>query len=164
MKNLYAIRTVFLLSAIFTTSILFAQTTHTITLTCNTTNISNENVNSVCSFGQGSESTNEDYTTEVNIGDIIVWRGVAVNDSGLSSTIELHQVNHEGGVNVFGQNTLIDNNGIISGEVVQGQPGDVEKYNLKFRVNVNGSRVGGTFLIDPKIKIIQLSVDELDRN
>lgn len=129
------------------------QKTHTITLTCDTTEITKENVNKVCSFGQDENISNEDFTLDAAIGDIIVWRGQAKN-SNLSSSIVLSQVNYQGGKNVFGRNTLNDSGGLIIGQVIQGEPGNELKYNLKFRVFVDGRRISGTFTIDPRIRII----------
>jgi len=152
MKNPYTFKNLLLVFTIFLNTLIFAQTTHTIVLTCNTSNITKENVNKVCNFGQEANVSNEEYTIDVNVGDIVVWRGIAVN-SELNSSIELKQVNYEGGKNVFGQNTIKDRGGIITGEIVQGQPGDEEKYNLKFKVSVDGRSVNGMFMIDPRIRV-----------
>lgn len=152
MNKEFKLRLLILILGLFSMSVISAQQTHTIVLTCDTTDITKENVNKVCSFGQESGITNEEFTLDADIGDIIVWKGVAKN-SNLPSSIELSQVNHEGGENVFGRNTLKDDEGIITGEIVQGEPGDEEKYNLKFKVYVDGRKVNGTFMIDPRIKI-----------
>lgn len=139
-----------LVFGMFLTTIISAQTTHTIILKCDTPNITKNNVNDVCSFGQQSDVSNVDFTTDVNLDDIVVWRGDASNPN---SSIELHSINYQGGKNVFNQNVLKDVNGIVTGKVVAGLPGDVEKYTLKFRVYRNGRRLPGIFDIDPRIRI-----------
>jgi hypothetical protein len=134
-----------------------AQTTHTIVLSCDTNSITKENVNKVCSFGQNSDVSNEDYVIEVNVGDIIVWRGVAKHSS-LSSSIEMSEINYEQGQNLFGKNTIKDYEGIITAEVIQGQPGDEEKYNVEFKVFIDGRMAVNHLKIDPKIKIREPSI------
>lgn len=154
MKNEYILKSTVLLLTLFITTLVNAQTTHTIILTCDTSNITKENVNEVCSFGQGRSISNKDYTLDVRLGDVIVWRGLASN-SDLSSTIKLEQVDYQGGRNVFVRNALSDDEGIITGEVVQGEVGDEEKYDLKFRVYIDGRRLSDKFVIDPRIRIIR---------
>ncbi len=153
MKKRYAMEYLILVLGIFLTTIISAQTTHTVILTCDTANITNDNVNDVCSFGQQSDVSNVDFTTDVNLEDIVVWRGEATNPD---NSIELHSINYQGGKNVFKKNVMRDVDGIVTGKVVEGLPGDVEKYNLKFRVYRNGSLLPGMFDIDPRIRIQEL--------
>ncbi|SDG64791.1 hypothetical protein [Psychroflexus sediminis] len=150
MKKEHTLKSMILVLGIFLTTTIFAQTTHTITLTCDTTNITRDNVNQVCSFGQQANVSNVDFTTYVNVGDVVVWEGQASN---AESSVELHSINYQGGQNVFDQNVINDVDGIVTGTVAQGQPGDVEKYSLKFRVYRNGSQLPGIFEIDPRIRI-----------
>lgn len=152
MKNVHILKSIILIITIFFSAIVTAQTTHTIILTCDTTDITNENVNDVCSFGQDSNIPNKDYTIDVNIGDVILWRGIAKNTE-LSSTIEIKEVNYVSGKNVFGENSLRSRGGLVTAEVIEGQPGDEEKYDLTFRVYVDGRRLNATFTIDPKIRV-----------
>lgn len=134
----------------FSTSLFYAQTTHTIVLTCDPSEITEENVNEVCSFGQDSSIPNKDFTIEVNTKDVIVWRGMS-SDSNYS--LKLKSINYKKGVDVFDEPVLRDNRGIVSAVVLKGQPGDEEKYDISFRVYKNGSRIPGKFTIDPRIKI-----------
>lgn len=150
MKKRFAMKYLILALGVSLTTLVSAQTTHSIILTCDTNNITRDNVNEVCSFGQESDVSNVDFTTDVNVGDIVVWEGEASN---VESSVELHSINYQGGQNVFGQNVINDVDGIVTGTVAQGQPGDVEKYSLKFRVYRNGSRLPGIFEIDPRIRI-----------
>lgn len=156
MKKGYAMQYLILVLGIFLTTTIFAQTTHTVVLTCDTANITKDNVNEVCSFGQQPDVSNIDFTTDVNLEDIVVWRGEASNPN---NSVELHSINHQGGKNVFNQNVIrATNNGIVTGKVVKGMPGDVEKYSLKFRVFRNGNRLPGMFEIDPRIRIQEFSI------
>lgn len=153
MKKEYTIHYLILVLGIFLSTTISAQTTHTIVLTCDTTNITRDNVNDVCSFGQQPGVSNVDFTINVNLEDIVVWRGKAIHPN---SSIELHSINYEGGKNVFYKNVLNGTNGIVTGKVVNGMPGDIQKYGLKFRVFRNGSRLPGIFEIDPRIRIQEL--------
>ncbi|MEP7269818.1 MAG: hypothetical protein ABI844_19535 [Saprospiraceae bacterium] len=134
---------------------LFGQQTHVITLEVNTSRLDKKDVNASCSFGQAPGISNEDYTIQVNKGDIIIWRGVSTNAPS-TDVINIDAINHQGGVNVFGVNRLAGNNQdheTVSGVVRQGIPGDVDKYTLSFKVLINGKKFNGTFHIDPKIQV-----------
>lgn len=130
-----------------------AQTKHTITLNVDTENITNSNIAETCNFGQDEEITNENYSIEVNIGDIVEWVGVSTSSS--EDVVEIISINYEGGARVFDRNILRDDNGIVRGVVSSGRPGDYQKYNVKFRVYRNGNLLSGVFKIDPKIIIKQ---------
>ena len=150
MKNNSIFKSTLLIIAVFCTYITSAQTTHTIVLTCDTTNIKQENVNDVCSFGQDRGVSNEEYTLDVRVGDIVVWRGIANNSVG-SSRIEIKEVLHKDGTNVFDESKLRDVNGIVVGVVQKGEDGDEEKYDLKFKVfNEDGRQ---NLIIDPKLRV-----------
>lgn len=71
---------------------------------------------------------NEDFTAEVQVSDIVVWRGEGIPSN---SSIELHSINYQGGANLLDRNVINDSNGIVSAEVIQGQPDDVEKLYSK---------------------------------
>lgn len=130
------------------------QTTHTITLSCNTAEIEKTTVDQNCNFGQSS-GTNRDFTIRVRVGDIILWKGEST--SSPSDRVDIKSINYEGGTNVFDKNILRGNNQkpeLVSGTVVTGQPNQEEKYKISFRVFNNGNKRNGTFHIDPKIQII----------
>lgn len=132
-----------------------SQRTHTITLFVNTAEVTSQNTGVQCSFGQTQGISNEDYTIRVKKGDIVVWKGVSTNAPD-TDIINITAINHEGGVNVFNQNVLKGNGQtpeVVTGTVVQGAPGDEEKYKISFKVLNNGVQRNGTFHIDPKIQI-----------
>ena len=134
-----------------------APETHIITLHVNTTDIIKPNVNDFANFGQPEDVSNENFTINVRKGDIIIWKGVS-SSAPATDLVSISAINHEGGVNVFGRNVLRGNGEmpeLVIGTVINGNPGDEEKYKLSFKVFVNGTKKNGTFHIDPKIKVNQ---------
>ncbi len=134
---------------------LSAQTVHTITLFVNTAEINAQNMADQCNFGQPAGTSNEEFTLNARVGDIIVWKGVSSN-APETDMVGISAINHQGGVNVFGKNVLNGNSQepeMVTGTVVQGAPGDVNKYMLSFKVFNNGTQRGGTYRIDPKIRV-----------
>ncbi|MCZ6898934.1 MAG: hypothetical protein O7F74_01720, partial [Bacteroidetes bacterium] len=85
----------------------YGQETHTITLNVNTAEIANPNIGQFCNFGQPSTITNENFTIEVNVGDIVVWKGVSSSSPG-TDEVKITAINHVGGKNVFDKNVLKD--------------------------------------------------------
>jgi len=153
-KNTYSVLLTAVL-AILLCSAAVAQEVHTITLSVNTAEIESTNTSTTCSFGQARDITNENFTLNVKVGDIIIWKGVSSNAPD-TDVVNITAINHEGGANVFNKNILRGNNQVpevVTGVVVQGAPGSVEKYNISFKVLNNGSKRRGTFHIDPKIQI-----------
>lgn len=120
----------------------------TITLYVNTSvNLTPQNVDTYCNFGQSS-GTNEDFTTDVNVGDTVTWEGSATAGSG---TVNIEKVQYEGGSDVFGTSVL-DGTGspkTVNGTVANDTGGDEETYTILFSV----SNQNGTFRIDPKIQV-----------
>lgn len=152
-----------LLQTLMTTTLLLlaagtpaiGQVTHTITLFVNTAEVTSQNTGAQCNFGQAPGIPNEEFTIQVKPGDIIVWKGVSAN-APETDIVNITAINHEGGVNVFDKNVLRGNGQtpeVVIGHVVQGAPGDEEKYSLSFKVTNNGVKRNGTFRIDPKIQI-----------
>ncbi|MCO5724051.1 hypothetical protein [Robiginitalea marina] len=134
-----------------------AQEEHVITLEVNTAAIENPNVNDFCRFqGQEPEVSNEEYTIEARIGDTVIWRGIST--SSPDDVVEIRAINHQGdrgGRDIFGQNQLQGENGQVIGTIVNTtEEGTEYKYMLQFRVYNNGTRRGGTFNIDPRIRVV----------
>ena len=160
MKSKVLFFTLLLFFSITTSNFLQAQTTHTIWLDVNTAEVSNSNTSTTCTFGQASGISNEDYTQVVAPGDIVVWRGRS-SSSDLDEVM-ITSINYHGGDNVFGANTLKDDQveGVVIGEVQPNTTGQEEKYTIKFKVKNNGQRRNGTFQIDPKIQVRTPSISE----
>lgn len=132
----------------------FGQQTHTITLYVDTGNISNQDTNSFCNFGQDESIPNEEFTISVSNLDMVVWQGQSTSSE--NDEVMITSINHQGGKNVFDRNVLRDtqdNPGVVTGQVVEGIAGDEQKYSVNFKVTNNGSNRNGTFHIDPKIKV-----------
>lgn len=131
-----------------------AQDTVTVTLNVDTTNLNNQNVDESCDFGQPFDIPNEEFTIEVGIDDTVVWEGLSSTSD--TDVVEIVSIKHENGPKFFNfnsNNELGGSSGKVRGRIVRGQPGQIEKYTIRFRVFRNGRRVGGTYKIDPKIVI-----------
>ena len=143
----------FIAIALFTFSIAsYGQQTHVITLNVDTGQIEKSNVDQVCDFGQDPGISNRGFTIEVEIGDTVKWIGVS-SSSPETDSVEITSINHEGGARVFGKNKLNDTDGVVIGIVTDGKEGDLEKYKISFKVYNNGDKRGGTYHIDPIIKV-----------
>ena len=128
----------------------YAQETHTITLYVNTSTVDRHNTDETCNFGQESGVSNKDFTIEVNVGDTIIWEGVSTSSDEV--LVNINAINHEGGKNVFNKNKLRGDGQVpekVMGTVIQGAPGDEDKYKISFKM----SNRNGTFHIDPVIRI-----------
>jgi hypothetical protein len=155
MRNIHLSLMMTALLIISFTTFSFSQETHTITLFVNTAEVTSKNTAEQCNFGQAEGISNEDFTIQVNKGDIIVWKAVSIN-APETDIVNVTAINHEGGVNIFDKNVLRGNGQspeVVIGSVVQGAPGDEEKYKVSFKVFNNGKKRNGTFHIDPKIQI-----------
>lgn len=153
MKTLSKILIAVLSLGLMSSSYVTAQETHIVTLFVNTTDIVKPNIDQFANFGQPAGISNENFTINVRLGDIVIWKGVSTSAPD-TDIVNISAINHEGGVNVFGQNVLRGNGEtpeLVVGTVINGRPGDEEKYKLSFKVFVNGSKKNGTFHIDPKI-------------
>lgn len=135
----------------------FSGKIHEIVLYVNTSEITQTNIEEKANFGQPYYITNEDYTTEVSKGDIIIWRGVSVTDT--LDVVNIIRIRHEKGKKLLGKNVLQGNDGdpeMVVGMIGNDQAGDdneleYEKYTLHFTVYNNGTKRNGDFKIDPKI-------------
>ena len=138
-------------------TVIQAHEEHVITLEVNTSAIENPKVNDFCRFqGQAPEVSNEDYTLEARVGDVVIWRGISI--SSPDDIVEIRAINHQGdqgGRDIFGQNQLQGENGQVTGRILNTtEEGAEYKYLLQFWVYNNGTRRGGTFNIDPRIRVI----------
>ena len=132
---------------------IYAQT-HTITLSVNTAELTNENVssNSISQF-YVSENTQVDvqsppeaFTITVEDGSTVVWQGES--SSSDEDTVDIFMIKWERGPKIFGPNDL-EGNGRVQGEVNGNTPNELFKYKILFKVNGEGRM----YQIDPKIKV-----------
>ena len=121
-----------------------------ITLNVDTSQISVQNVDPFCNFGQGPGISNEDFLTVVDAGDTVIWQGVSSVTA--SDTVNITNINHSGGSSVFNRNNLTGN-GRVSGAIRNNARGEQEKYTIQFTVFNHGTRRPGIFSIDPKLQI-----------
>jgi len=161
MKTINPLFVLLFISLFFISSLSFAQQTHYVTLHVNTNVITSQNELEVCSFtsesaeGDISEGDIENFTISVSAGDYIIWNGVSSSDPN-NSIVNISSINYHGGDNVFDTNVLPGNGEtpeVVVGMVQPGTNGKTEKYAVKFTVVNNGQRRGGTFSIDPKIRV-----------
>ena len=137
---------ILLFSITILSSVSYAQTLHRITLEVDTENITRDNLATTCSFGQADGVSNEDFTTEVRVGDMIVWNITASDQNPLP--LEYVFVKYVNGAKLLNKNKITPTGNVISANVKKGKKDEVEKYEVKFKV-----RGKGTFVIDPKIII-----------
>lgn len=125
-----------------------------VTLNVNTADIDSTNLATTCNFGQAAGISNEDFTINARMGTLIIWDGLSSNNAA-QDKVEILAVTHNNGTNVLGQgqiNSAAHTPGIVFGRVNNGQAGNLQKYDLTFRILNNGV-VQGTYTIDPKIQI-----------
>ena len=143
-----------LLLSIFLSAHAAGQTERVITLQVNTSGINPQNVNEQSTFGQPAEISNEDYTVEAEVGDTIIWEGVSTVEGDL---VEIESINHEGdrgGRDIFGQNILRGENGVVRGTILNTtDEGADYKYKITFRVIRQGDNRRGVYHIDPKLRV-----------
>ena len=129
--------------------------TRTVTLYVNTAQIDNQNVNASCNFGQDASISNEEFTIDVNVGDVITWQGVSANAPS-TDVVNIVSINHEGGKNVFGEN-IIKSNGqapeTVTATALYKTEGSKYKYKISFTVSNGVNKRNAMFHIDPKIDV-----------
>jgi hypothetical protein len=128
------------------------ENTVVVTLNVNTGQIEKNNLATTCNFGQPQNISNENFTIEVNVGDIITWQGVS-SSAPETDIVEITKIKRAKGKNIFDKEELLPGeNKKISGKALfQTTAEDIYKYDISFTVSTNGKKRNGTFHIDPKI-------------
>jgi hypothetical protein len=93
-----------------------------------------------------------DFTTNVSLGDTIIWIGVS-SSNPFEDEVLIEQINHQGGDNLLGQNTINGKNGRVVATIKE--DGKEEKYVIHFKVIKQGGGPNPTYLIDPKLQILR---------
>lgn len=148
------IKTLVLASIIFFISnSIIAQETINVTLNVDTNEIKTIDAHNYCSFkGQAETLDARDFTINASLGDVIVWN--AVSSSSKTDQVKIVSVNYERGTNVFSDNKINGQNGVVSGTIKNSTVGkDDYKYKISFKIMSNGKLRPGTFHIDPIIKV-----------
>jgi len=98
-----------------------------------------------CQFTvQEPDTDTREFTTEVNVGDTILWEGVSSDESG---EIDIMKIKYAGGTNVFDKDEL-DGTTTVSGRVRRNTKNKPDyKYIISFKINGTGKM----YSIDPKI-------------
>jgi len=125
-----------------------------IDLMVNTQEINQGNINKMSHFGQPNDISNEEYTIDVKMGDMVIWK--AKSETGNGDHVYIKAIIYEDGTSLFKNKRLTDNNtpGAVVGIIVNGNPGDFEKYTIKFEVVKRGQKSGDIYRIDPKLKLV----------
>lgn len=128
--------------------------TITITLRVDTDNVNNKNLDQTCHFdGQPEGVSNEAFTIEANVGDVIVWQGVS--STSASDVVEITNITHDGsngGKNIFGKDLLPEGTSRkVTSRITQSSGEAGYKYKIAFKVTNKGKR-SGTLHIDPVIQ------------
>ena len=129
----------------------------TITLHVNTAAIAKpNNVDPNCNFGQAANITNENFTTQVTVGQTVEWVGVSSN-APTTDAVQITMIQDDSPGNIFGPNNRnppgnAANHWKPGGTVANSNGGIPETYTIFFNVFNNGSKRNGLFNIDPKLQ------------
>lgn len=116
-------------------------------------NLTPQNVDQYCNFGQLS-GTNENYTTTTIVGDTVTWSGRSSSlqpPNAPPVTVSITKIQYNGGSDVF-QASVLNGTGnpqTVQGTIQNNTGGEEESYTIFFKV----SNQNGTFNIDPKIQV-----------
>ncbi len=126
-----------------------------VNLYVDTVNVTQNNIDTTCTFQQGPGTSDENFTTVANVGDTIIWSGFPSN-SPTNDIVNITGIIDTGGPNVFANlTTSISVPMTVTGTVeagTSGPNGDEETYTLNFAVqHQDGTQ--STFHIDPKIQV-----------
>ena len=128
------------------------QDIKTITLYVDTSNINQQNMDATCNFGQPAGVSNKDFTTYVELGDRIIWKGVS-SSSPNTDRVKIKKIRYVSGSEILNSNVIRNSwfSSKVKGKVRNGKPEDIEKYSIEFKVIRNGNNE--RFIIDPKLQI-----------
>ena len=132
----------------------------TIVLQVNTADIHpGADVEKYASFpGQAPGVSLVEFTTNVGLGDTILWIGVS-SSNPFEDEVIIEQINYQGGDNLLGHEVIngIDCKvlGIIQAKGKDQEKGKEEKYVLHFKVIKQGDALNPEYKIDPKLRILE---------
>lgn len=135
-----------------------------ITLHVDTANITPDNLETTCRFTQvvaGAETTQpdtiHDFTTEVQVGDTVIWNGIPSPANDMDR-VDIGRIIDTGGPNVFTNlSTTLTVPQTVTGSVELALSSstnteDDETYTIEFSVH-NNQAFRGSYSIDPIIKV-----------
>ena len=126
----------------------------TIVLRVNTADLppGNKDTEEYCSFpGQPSDVPDSLFTTNVSLGDTILWVGVSTSPP-YDDDVSILRIKHHGKDNILNEPVIHGKNGAVIGFIEN--DGEVEKYSIQFRVTKAGVPGSHVYNIDPKLRII----------
>ena len=156
-RLLWAMALIFVVSASA-----YAQTEHIVTLYVDTASITaetpEEEGTNFADFGQTDGSTNEEYLTDIELGDTIQWQGVAKNGT---DKVHIERIIHVQGPNPFpGQQRELMGQGdpkmvrvVPATRTTEDQETDRGKYMIHFRIEKDGNLIARNFIIDPQLRV-----------
>ncbi len=122
-----------------------------------TTNITEDKIESNSWLGWPNRNgLNEEYTTNVKLGDTITWLGLSTTSP--NDTVNITKIYYDSGSDLFGRSKLKNdhkNPEKVIGTIVNLPKKDKEEtYTISFTVSNgnNGGKRKGKFRIDPKLK------------
>ena len=127
----------------------------TITITVDTANITQQNVDSTVSIsdsaGDPGTSNPEDFVSNIEAGQTVEWNGQP-NAANPGDSVSITKIEYEGEDNIFGVTTLNGSGGTVTGTVQSGTEGEEEQYKIYFNV-VHNSGNPQSFYLDPFIDV-----------
>ena len=115
--------------------------------------------NPCCNFGQPATQKNKDYTSRVNKGSTILWKGQAIAGSytgSIAPLVNIFAIFTDNGNDVFSD---IDINGTpktTTGTVVTTLGRDMqpdEPYSVWFNIHEPNAYTSNCYRVDPQIKV-----------
>jgi hypothetical protein len=135
---------------------------HVVTLYVDTTNITQATVDLHANFNQPQGISNEDFTTHVRKGDLIIWKGKSISNP--DDIVKITAIDHDKGKEIIqpkpfkyikikgGLVPIQGSDELVRGKVALG-PGRKEAYiNEKYILEFTVSNKEGTFTIDPEVQ------------
>ena len=131
-------------------SIYSCKPSHVVTLLVDTDNISAQNVDNSCNFGQISTLSNMEFATYAAKGERIIWGAISTSSPGTHDVI-INKIKYKQGAKILNK-TELKGKKIVVGKVKRGSPGDEGYYSIEFTVFKNGVK-DATYTLDPKIQV-----------
>jgi hypothetical protein len=105
--------------------------------------------------GQAPGVSLKDFTTNVSLGDTILWIGVS-SSNPFEDEVLIEQINYQGGDNLLEKNTINGKNGSVMATIKkEGEKGEEEKYVIHIKVKKQGGSPSAMYQIDPKMRLIK---------
>ena len=146
--------TMMIAGVLLSLSLYSCKRSHVVTLLVDTDNITQQNINSTTTFGQGTFGqptplSNANFTTYAAKGERIIWGAISTT-SPSNDVVHIDKIIYKQGKQVLNRSVLSGKR-IVIGKV-KGKKDDVGSYSIEFTV-FNDSIKRGTYTLDPKIQV-----------